>query len=277
MLVAPSPKLTTVTWSVPRRTGGEGEPHGDGQAAAHHAGGDHQPRLRVGQVHGPTLALGGAGDLAAHLGDQLVEGDALGDAVVDAAVGGDHGVVGPQVGGHGGGDRLLAAHPVVGHPELAGAEPAHDAVLGGPDRAHGAVDAERRLVVERGDLRRRPRATLLPWRSPVSSAVRLAAHRPNLVRGDRVPEAPCGRLSRSRCTVAHRPRAAARAVLNAAMRPRQKSRSSSMVRSASITRHPHPAAHLGVGHADGGDVAHRGMVGARPPRPPWARTSRRPG
>ena len=102
--------------------GREGEAVRDRDAGTHDAGGDHDARGRMGDVHRAALALARARRLAQELGPQLTHRHTLGEVVVEAAVRRHDLVVGPQVHGIPGRDALLAAGRVVDQRDLAGHE-----------------------------------------------------------------------------------------------------------------------------------------------------------
>ena len=93
VLVAPSPKLTTVTRSRPLRLAAIASPTATGGPAPTIPVESITPVLGFGDVHGAALAAARADGAAHHLAVDLFQRNAFADQVVQSAVGGDQLVV----------------------------------------------------------------------------------------------------------------------------------------------------------------------------------------
>ena len=140
VLVAPSPKLTTVTRSSPLRLADIARPTATGGPAPTIPVDSITPFSGLRDVHGAALAAAGADDAAHHLAVDLFERHTLADQIVQPAVGGDQLVVGAQRDTHRGGDRLLAARRPVHAHELPGADALGQPVVGGLHQHHQRIE-----------------------------------------------------------------------------------------------------------------------------------------
>ncbi len=89
MLLAPSPKQTTVTRPSLAEVRRGGKAHADRQSAADDAGSDHYTGFGVRDVHGAALPLQAPVALPKISANSSSRGHALGDLVMHAAVRGD--------------------------------------------------------------------------------------------------------------------------------------------------------------------------------------------
>ena len=163
VLVAPSPKLTTVTRSRPLRLPAMASPTATGGPAPTMPVDSMTPLSGLAICMVPPLPRLGADGAAHHLAVDLLQRDALADEIVQPSVGGHQLIVGPQRNTHRRSDGLLAARRPVHAHELPGADALGQPIVGRFHQHHQLVKATLNGL----------RVAVVHWIPPVWSTVRV--------------------------------------------------------------------------------------------------------